>query len=211
MPEMAAIAAITPFIPSPLTVKMAMIASLFQMGDINSTKCLSEHLDVIEVRIAPPKAALSFKAFLRYRSPPAIESEKGLDQTGSYYPSRPHMREYALFEDYLILYVKLPKILKTHAEKALRNMRYLGAKDSLVTCMEVTEGSPDEGTCAREMVAGLSGVAVFLADFKEKAKISDIQQLIPTGRDESMYDKKRYLLPGKIITKGKSRMFVKEP
>jgi hypothetical protein len=210
MPDMAAIAAITPFVPSPLTVKMAMIASLFQTGDLDGVRRLSEHLDSIEVRIVPPKAALSFKAFLRYRSPPAIGSEKGLDATGSYYPSRPHMREYAIFQDCLTVYVGLPKNIKQCTEKALRNIRYLGAKDSLVTCIEITEDLPDKNNCAREVTTGLSGTAVFLADFKPRILIENIQQLIPGSRDENMYEKKPYMLPGKIITKGKSRLFIRE-
>jgi len=209
MPDMAAIAAVTPFVPSPLTIKMAMIASLFQIGDIDGVTLLSEDIHNIEVRIVPPKAALSFKAFLRYRSPPAVESEKGFDQTGSYYPSRPHMKEYAVFQDYLTVYVSPSRDTKNPAERALKNIRYLGAKDSMVTCIEVTEDSPEPNECAREMTTGLSGVAVFLADFKPEVSISNAQQLIPGSRDESIYEKKPYVLPGKIMTKGKSRIFVR--
>jgi len=62
MPETTAIAALTPFIPSPLTIKMAMIASLFQMWDIAGVKCLSINLKKIEVTIMPPIADITFKA-----------------------------------------------------------------------------------------------------------------------------------------------------
>lgn len=210
MPETTAIAALTPFIPSPLTIKMAMIASLFQMGDIGGVNCLSNNLAKIEVRIMPPKAALSFKAFLRYRSPPAVESEKEMDHTGSYYPSRPYIREYALFQDDLTVYVKTPIDVKNYAEKALRNMRYLGSKDSLVSLTEMTEATPEEDKCAKEMTAGVTGVTVFLADFSPGALFNDVKQLIPSNRDENMYQKKRYMLPGKIVTKGRTRLFVRK-
>ncbi|MCW3130689.1 MAG: hypothetical protein N2V75_11425 [Methanophagales archaeon] len=211
MPETAAIAAVTSFVPSPLTVKMAMVASLFQIGDTKGVDYISKHLDKVEVKITPSKAAVSFKAFMRYRSPPAVESEKGLDEAGSYYPNRPHIREYAIFQDYLTVYVKVPEGIKNYAEKALMNMRYLGSKDSLVTCVEIAEKLPEENKCISEMVSGLPGVVVLLADFKSDVSISDVEQLIPGNREENMYEKsKPYTLPGKIKTKGKSKIFVRE-
>lgn len=210
MPETTAIAGLTSFIPSPLTLKMAMMASLFQTGDISGIQDLFNNIAKIEVRIMPPKAALSFKAFMRYRSPLAVESEKEMDQTGSLYPSRPHIREYALFHDNLTVFVKIPIGTKEHAEKALRNIRYLGCKDSLVSLIKITEETPEEHKCARELATiGVSGVAVLLADFCPEIIFSNISQLIPGNRDESMYQKKRYLLPGKISTRGKTRLFVR--
>jgi hypothetical protein len=210
MPETAAIAAVTPFVPSPLTVKMAIVASLFQMGDIEGVYCLSEHLNKIEVKMIPPKAELFFKAFMRYRSPPAVESEKGLDSTGSYYPSRPHIREYAIFQDCLSVYVKVPKDIKDYAARALKNIRYLGCKDSIVTCIEIAEGTPEENKCVSTLTIQNSGVAVFLADFKPDVSIGGIKQLIPGNRDENIYERRAYILPGKLFTKGKSRLFVRK-
>jgi len=162
MPESATIATVTPFVPSPLTVKMAMIASLFQLGDVNGAETIAKNMH----EIIPPKAALSFKAFLRYRSPPAVESEeKGLDETGSYYPSRPHMREYAIFQDNLEIYVKLPADIADYGKRALKNIRYLGSKDSVVTCFDLRENSPpNDSQCVSKLGYGNPGIVVLLAD-----------------------------------------------
>jgi len=209
MPETVAIAAVTPFVPSPLTVKMAMIASLFQLGDINGVEIVAKNMHKIEVKIVPPKAALSFKAFLRYRSPPAVESqEKGLDETGSYYPSRPHMREYVIFQDNLEIYVRSPINLKKSIEKALKNVRYLGSKDSIVTCVEFSQvdGSPPENYCVNKLESQ-QGIVVLLADFKPDIQIDNVKQLIPGKRKEKMYEKVFYILPGSIKTKGKTKIF----
>lgn len=210
MPETTAIAGLTSFIPSPLTIKMAMIAALFQIGDSVSVQGLLNNMDKTKVKIMPPKAALSFKAFMRYRSPPAIESDKGMDQTGSFYHSRPYIREYTLFHDNLTVFIETPINVKKTAEKALKNIRYLGCKDSLVSLEEITEERPEEDKCAKELVnLKVPGVAVLLADFRPESTFNDIIQLIPGNRDENMYQKKRYVLPGKILTRGKTRLFAR--
>jgi len=214
MPETAAIAAVTPFVPSPLTVKMAMIASLFQLGDAKGAELLARHIHEIEVKIVPPKSAISFKAFLRYRSPPAPESGKGeIDETGSYYQSRPHMREYAIFKGNLEIYIKSAMNLKEHIEKALRNIRYLGSKDSMVTCIEISEVSeiPPENYFVSTLNSGQPGTVVLLADFDRSARVQDVKDLIPGNRNEKMYRKVPHTLPGKIETRGRSRLFVFNP
>jgi len=211
MPESAAIAAVTPFVPSPLTVKMAMIASLFQLGDVNGAEIVAKNMHKIEVKIVPPKAAISFKAFLRYRSPPAVESEeKGLDETGSYYPSRPHMREYAIFQDSLEIYVKLPVDIVDYGKRALKNIRCLGSKDSVVTCFDLREDNPShDSQCVSKLDYGNPGIVVLLADFKQSIQIQDLKQLIPGNRDEEMYEKLPYTIPGNVKIKGRSKIFIK--
>jgi len=211
MPETVAIASVTPFVPSPLTVKMALIASLLQNGDDESAKKLAPLLPQIEVSIVPPPSAFSFKAFLRYRSVPAVESAGGLDETGSYYPSRPHTREYALLEEGITLFLGLPdssllEVVKT----ALKNIRYLGCKDSLVTCLGVEEIGEDEiekASTVQPLQEGVSGGSVILgADFESSAPL-DLKNLIPGSRKEEHYRRLPFILPGKITVKGKSRIF----
>jgi len=243
MPETAAIAAVTSFVPSPLTVKMAMIASLFQLGDINGAEIIAKNMHKIEVKIVPPKAAISFKAFMRYvsvpevpecakcgwRPPPGLPpnteieckkcKEKGkktiiyikpLQETGSYYPSRPHMREYAIFQDCLEIYIKLPVDIADYGKRALRNIRYLGSKDSVVTCFDLREDNPPhDSQCVSKLDYGNPGIVVLLADFKQNTQIQDLKQLIPGNRDEEMYEKLPYTIPGNVRTKGKAKIFIK--
>lgn len=210
MPDSVAIAAVTSFVPSPLTIKMAMVASLFQLGDVNGAEVIARNMHKIEVKIVPPKAALSFKAFLRYRSPPAVESEeKGLDETGSYYPSRPHMREYAIFQSNLEIYVKLPLNIAGYGKKALKNIRYLGSKDSIVTCFDLREDNPPHDTqYVSKLDHGNPSIVVLLADFKQDIQIQNLKQLIPGNKNEEMYEKLPYTVPGNVITKGRTRVFI---
>jgi len=223
MPETVAIASVTPFVPSPLTVKMALVAALLQRGDDRSAQNLARHLPKIEVRIIPPPSAFSFKAFLRYRSVPAPpEKDKktgklklsGLDESGSYYPSRPHTREYALFNDALIVFLGLPdKAILDTVKDALWHIRYLGCKDSLVTCLSVQEVSGDDASApiasaVRPLQEGVAGAVILGADFEPSASVS-LRDLIPGARKEEHYcdPPPVFVLPGTIAVKGRTRIF----
>lgn len=235
MPETVAIAAVTPFVPSPLTVKMAMVAALLQRGEGDEARALARYLPEITVRIVPPRAAFSFKAFLRYRSVPAVESAGGLDETGSYYQSRPHTREYALLSDELVLYVGLrDRAIRHDVEKALRNIRYLGCKDSLVWCKSLNEVDTKEAEtaliveplCERHL-KGKAGPVVLLADFRPDVKDLKLKRIIPGSRQDRDYQHPPlphvlphvlpghinvlpHVLPGRIIVKGRTRLFLRE-
>lgn len=213
MPGTAAIAAITPFVPSPLTVKMALIAALLQKGEDSKARALACYLPQMEIRIRPPSAAFSFKSFLRYRSVPAVETTGGLDETGSLYPSRPHTREYALFADELTIYVGLPEestSLTKVVREALENMRYLGCRDSQVWCRGVEEVQEPQELCVSPMADGKPGVVALLADFSPDAKPS-LEDLIPGSRKRDHYldPLPPFVIPGNIMVKGRTRLFLR--
>jgi len=211
MPGTAAISGITPFVPSPLTVKMAMIASLLQLGEPEGAQKLAENIHEIDVKIIPPKSAISFKALLRYRSPPAAESkEKKFDESGSYYPSRPHTREYTIFQGNLVLYIKSPQHIKDLTKIALKNIRYLGAKDSMVTCIKILlDRKPEEGKYVSPFNSYQEGTVALLADFKQGTQhTANLISLIPTNRVKSAFENIIYTIPGKVITKGRTKIFI---
>lgn len=216
MPETVAIAAMTPFVPSPLTVKMAMVAALLQRGEDWKAKQLAPYLPQMKVHIMPPKAAFSFKAFLRYRSVPAVESAGSLDETGSYYPSRPHIREYALLSEDLILFVELPDTkLRPLVEEALRNIRYLGCKDSQVWCCSVqnaTQVDLQTEPIVTPLSEGKAGTVVLLADFNSEAQGVTLENLIPGRRKKEHYQDPppACVLPGRVEAKGRTRVFLRE-
>ena len=212
MPETVAIAAMTPFVPSPLTIKMAMVAALLQKGEDQKAKQLAPYLPRIEVCIEPPSAAFSFKAFLRYRSVPAVESAGSLDETGSFYPSRPHTRKYALFATDLTVFVGLPDTAKELVKEALQDIRYLGCKDSQVWCRGVEEVSESELQTDRfvtRLEEGQAGAVVLLADFAPDAQLT-LEDLIPGRRQKEHFQHPPlpYVLPGEIKVKGRNRLFL---
>jgi len=207
MPQTAAIAALNPLVPSPLTVKFAMVASLLQMGRDSDAKSFVTQLPAIEVLIVPPKSALAFKAFLRYRSVPAVESTKTLDESGSYYPSRPHTREYSIPEGELVVYVGVSEDMKATAQESLRRVRYLGCKDSLVWCREVRQiDMPAEVKAVKPISAEEAGLVILLADFNSEASFG-LNDIIPGQRDEAHYKMTPCILPGTLSAVGRSKIF----
>jgi hypothetical protein len=210
MPQTAAIAAITSFVPSPLTLKFAMVASLLQSGKHNEAELLTRFLPRIEILIAPPQAAFSFKAFLRYRSVPAVESAGGLDESGSFYPSRPYTREYSLFQRDLVIFVGMPEEIKLVASDALKNIRYLGCKDSLVWCKEITD--VEQQTINSQVIVQplkeklQPGAVVLLADIRKNIDIT-LNQIIPGLRLEEHYIRESFVLPGNIVVSGRTKLF----
>ncbi len=207
MPETAAIAAITPFVPSPLTVKFAMVAALLQLGKHSEAQSLTQVLPQTEIRIVPPSAAFAFKAFLRYRSVPAVEAAGNLDESGSFYPSRPHTREYSLFQGDLVIFVCVPQTVQSLALEALKNIRYLGCKDSLVWCREARLiNQPDVQTVVQPIGAGQAGAVILLADLNREASI-ELPQIIPGQRQEDHYIQCPYVLPGNIMTINRTKLF----
>lgn len=207
MPQTAAIAAVTPFVPSPLTVKFAMVASLLQLGRHSEAESLTRVLPRVKIRIVPPEAAFSFKAFLRYRSVPAVESAGGLDESGSFYPSRPHTREYSLLQGDLVIFAGIPQDAQAIALKALKNIRYLGCKDSMVWCKEVVPvDQHDIQVAVQPIKAQQPGAVVLLTDVKQDVTL-ELCQIIPGQRNEEHYVQQPYTLYGSINTSGRTKVF----
>src|SRR5690606_19820976 len=140
MPETAAINAVNPLIPSPLTIKMALVAALLRARRVDEAKRLARTLHTVEVRIRPPARATVFRALMRYVRPPRKDPESPSDHdagTGSAYRISPHYREYALWGGALEVFLGVPEELAGTVTDALIRIDYLGARDSQVYCEAV--------------------------------------------------------------------------
>jgi hypothetical protein len=212
VPQAASIAALNPSMPSPLTIKMAMIASLLRSGQIDGARELAKYLHQIIVLISPADASLTFKAFLRYRSVPEVGKDRQLDESGSIYPSRPHTREYCLWSSNLEISMEIPANLKDVCKNALSNIPYLGTKDSLVSCISVQEiGQPDTQIGKHPSASEIKvGVIWYLADFEPRAQL-DLLDLIPTQRKPEHYKMRPIIAPMGTKHWGKSTLYFALP
>lgn len=210
MPETVAIASVNPLIPSPLTVKMAMLATLLRDDRIEKARQLVSYLPRIRVLIQPPAGAMTFKAFMRYVRVPAVKKAGVIDSmTGGLYGVSPHVREYALWDGALAVFVETPEKLRGIVESALFRIAYLGAKDSQVTCLDVSESTPDERLCAQPAQSTTAlergGLVVRLAEWVNAP--DDLVQVIPSQRRETDYKTEAYIMPGRLHTAGKSKVY----
>ncbi len=212
MPETVAIASVNPVVPSPLTVQMGMIASFLREGSKDKAEKIVNALPWLQVKIRPPQGAIIFRTFLRYTRVPEA-GKKSLAETGGIYGVSPHTREYALWSDYLSVYVRVPEEIEEIATEALEKIPYLGAKDSLVTCLGVKRVEPVEGECVTEWARDFmdktqGGFIVRLADF-DLARIEGIKliDLIPTQRTQEHYKQPLYFVPGGLTASGKTKIY----
>lgn len=226
MPETVAIASVNPVVPSPLTIKMALIASLLRNDQIDAAEKLAPHLPNVEVRIAPPDSALIFRALMRYVRPPADRQSTARDpNTGGKYGTNPHSREFAVWggrgqdahAGILRVFLRLPASQAEVVERALWHIGYLGAKDSLVTCLEVQREEPREQECVahRDKASPAFGnFVVRLADFVPGTAL-ELRQLIPSQRDRRHYipsagEQSLCVLPGEVASYGRVKLYQKE-
>lgn len=130
--------------------------------------------------------------------------------------SRPHIREYALFGSDLIVFVRLPDHgICSLVEKALKNIRYLGCKDSQVWCRGVQKKVAESEVLKEHAVTRLSGeqagTVVLLADSVPNVTLA-LEDLIPGNRKKEYYQHPPppHVLPGYIKTRGQARLFLSE-
>lgn len=210
MPDTVAIASVNPLIPSPLTVKMAILATLLRDERVDEARRLAAWLAMARVLIQPPDGAITFKAFMRYVRVPAEKKAGEIDAaTGGLYGVSPHIREYAIWDGSLAVFVETPERFQPIVVDALLRISYLGAKDSQVTCLGVSEVTPDERQCAQR-TQGVTdfeqgGVVVRLAEWVNAP--DDLIQAIPTQRRETDYRTETYVMPGTLHATGKSKVY----
>jgi hypothetical protein len=216
MPETVAIAAVSPLIPSPLTVKMALVAALARTGEVEKAQILATFLPHLQnLHIVPPAGVVTFKAFMRYVRPPADPTVQD-GNTGGYYSVSPHIREYALWQEHLSIYVECPIEIQEIMEQALWDITYLGAKDSQVTCLGVQESmdQPELALSIRQVtnsedINGAVGPIFRYADFVPDRPLT-LEKLMPFSRDKKDYTDGFYMLPGALKGSGRAKIYTRK-
>jgi hypothetical protein len=219
MPDTVAIASVNPALPSPLTVQMAMLAAFLRDGEADKAQALLA-LMPLTIRIRPPQGAVIFRSLMRYVRPPK-SSEEFDANTGSGYRISPHFREFALLDGTLDIFVQAMPEDQVFISEALEKIPYLGAKDSLVTCLGIENEEP-----GNDCVTGASDfkpttltdyTMVQLADFAAKDKLHPkkdaakkaitLAQLIPGQRSKEHYILEPMVVAGRITSAGNVKIF----
>ena len=225
MPDTVAISSVNPALPSPLTVKMAMLASFLRNGETIKAQALLD-LMPLTVRIRPPAGALVWRSIMRFVRPPRHAADYD-SNTGSGYKISPHFREFALLDGDLEIYVYVAKKNAPLVQEALELIPYLGTKDSLVTCLKIEAGQAPPDDCAvliDEADLSQSDYLVMqLADFadnsalrpkpkkgKPSKKQITLEKLIPSQRLKTHYTLESYLVKGRLTSTGNVKVFQRE-
>lgn len=246
MPDTVAISSVNPAMPSPLTVQMAMLASYLREGQTDKAQQLLNLLP-LTVKVRPPKGAIIYRSIMRYVRPPRHASEYD-SNTGSGYKISPHFREFALLSSYLPnetsseavnleVYIYTTPDYQQLIAEALEQIPYLGAKDSLVSCVSIELGEVPPEDCAStaeeiNLRHDMDFLVLQLANFSTKNKLFPVktitqgrgknksqitqpdegksltlEKLIPSQRIKEHYTLGSYVVCGELSSSGNVKLF----
>jgi hypothetical protein len=124
-------------LPAPTAVLLGIASTLFNLGEANKARALLAEAHRCQVVIDPPKNAVFFRAFHQLRR---YETDKygpnprlGLTQINQ------SIREHALIEDCICIYVGVPTEFAASVTIALQNRDHVGTHDSLCSLVGTVE------------------------------------------------------------------------
>ena len=186
-------------LPSPSTVKLALVATAIRTtGNVSEGKRVFYAIKDADIRIKPPKRIVvnSFliKRLKRKKTPTELET----------FESTFGVREYVFFSDNVDVFIgcdNMDAILKY-----LKMLRYLGTGDSIVYVMSVseTENPPENAVKAvtgKEFANTVSSTEhVIVYPVKDLSKNAKIEQINPhsTKSSKNVFERKYYLIRAKM-------------
>ncbi|MGQ9680611.1 MAG: CRISPR-associated protein Cas5 [Candidatus Bathyarchaeia archaeon] len=182
-------------VPSPSTVKLALISeTISRSGDVSKGKMLFEYLRDANVAIEIPSRIAAFKCFIKRLK--QKRQGKGFDLTFG-------IREYLVYSDPLNILLEIPDHSLNDIEKSLKTISHFGTSDSLCTCIEIINREPLWDKCPKVYSAGdKKGIIFLLTDFTNKVAFDNVN---PYSGVRMIKDKhiitKPYLFPLHLLAK----------
>ncbi len=202
MPDVSAQFAIGSPIPSPATVKLALVDTAIRWsGNVSEGRRIFDLVKTLKVCVVPPRRMVRFRAFIKRLKPPHSSAGPGaptVESTG--------VRDYFLLDGPLSVYMKVPQAHADEIRKLLLRIRRFGTSDSLCWCAKVSEEAPDNALCHQQL-ANLAptqhGLVVRLSDLTDS---SDFDGFSPFGGDirRANLKKQVYVLPLTVKRSGET-------
>lgn len=209
MPDVSAQFAVGSPIPSPATVKLALVDTAIRWtGNVGEGQRIFELVKTSRVCIIPPPKVARFRAFIKRLKPPHSSAGPGAPTVGS-----TGVRDYFLLNGPLSVYIEVPVSNLDEVEKLLLRVRRLGTSDSLCWCIGVSREEPPQELCPKlfKQVAGdQAGLVVRLSDLTESSKFDGFN---PFGgkASEAKLDKQVYFLPLRVKRSGETWTILERP
>jgi len=198
--------------PSPSTIKLAIIATAInRTGDIEKGKMLFQHIRDTAVTVELPERIVFFKAFMKrlknkrkeeqLKTPFGIITERFESTFG--------IREYILYDGFLIIYLNVLKNIAEEISKTLKNIQYFGTSDSICFCFESGTREPPLERCIKpchrqEETTLKNGMIFLLSDFTEKTTFEAINPFSSKKMKKEDLTLKPYVFPIKVEKKDKN-------
>jgi len=193
MPDVSAQFAVGSPIPSPATVKLALVDTAIRWtGNVGEGQRIFELVKTSRVCIIPPPQVVRFRAFIKRLKPPhssAGPRAPTVESTG--------VRDYFLLKGTLSVYIEVPASNADEVEELLRRVRRLGTSDSICWCVEVCREGPPQQLCPhllRKVSSVQAGLVVRLSDLTQDSQFGGFNPFGGNTRDAHL-DKQVYVLP----------------
>lgn len=202
MPDVSAQFAIGSPIPSPATVKLALVDTAIRWrGDVNYGRQIFDLVKTLSVCVVPPPRMVRFRAFIKRLKPPHSSAGAGaptVESTG--------VRDYFLLNEPLSVFIKVPQAHANEIRELLPRVRRFGTSDSLCWCIGVSEEAPDNRLCPQLLAnhpPAQYGLVVRLSDLSTLSQFDDFN---PFGGNErqAKLDKQVYVLPLTVKRSGET-------
>jgi CRISPR-associated Cas5-like protein len=181
-------------IPSPSTVRLALVATAIQKsGDVRTGIKLFEKIKATRVAIEPPERIAVFKSFIKRLKPK--RSGKGFESTFG-------IREYAIYGGPLAIFLETTNKDKEIME-FLKGIRYFGTSDSICTNIECTLCEPSWEKIPRlYSQKEKEGVIFLLTDFTDNVTFDFINPYSEISLKSGEHIiKQPYIFPLKVVEK----------
>jgi hypothetical protein len=202
MPDVSAQFAIGSPIPSPATVKLALVDTAIRWsGDVAEGRRIFDLVKTLRVCIVPPPCMVRFRAFIKRLKPPHSSAGSGaptVESTG--------VRDYFLLNEPLSVFIEVPQAHADKIRELLLRIRRFGTSDSLCWCTGVSEEAPDNRLCP-QLLANLTpaqhGLVVRLSDLSPSSQFDGFNPFGGNARGANL-DKQVYVLPLTVKQSGET-------
>lgn len=222
MPDVSAQFAIGSPIPSPATVKLALVDTAIRWsGNVNEGRRIFDLVKTLNVCVVPPSRIVRFRAFIKRLKPDEVMTcpnhpsyrvsakvGRNKRQPCPYCGTIPDVkmgvleestgvRDYFLLNEPLSVFIEVPQAHADEIRKLLLRIRRFGTSDSLCWCTGVSEEAPDNRLCP-QLLANLTpaqhGLVVRLSDLSPSSQFDGFNPFGGNARGANL-DKQVYVLP----------------
>jgi len=187
-------------IPSPATVKLALVDTAIRWsGRINEGRRIFDLVKTLRVCVIPPCRLVKFRAFIRRLKPPHAGSKVATEESVG-------VRDYFLLNGPMQVYIEVPEANAEEIKNLLHRIRRLGTSDSLCWCRDVKEEAPPENLCPRtfrQISTNTAGLIVQLSDLTPDSQFDGFNPFGGNSKQAHL-QKNVYILPLRVVRNGET-------
>jgi CRISPR-associated Cas5-like protein len=201
-------------VPSPSTVKSALVASVINRnGNVEAGKKLFERIRGSTVTIELPEKIITLRAFMKRLKQKRRGQETTIITSFGKLIERFELtfgiREYIIYDGPLRIYIDASEDSVQDMIKSFKLVQYLGSSDSICTCLETNISDPNLQKCIKPVDSknekfDTKGMIFLLTDFTDKATFESVNSFSSKKLVKGELLQKPYFFPLEVVKKEKN-------